>query len=100
MVMEVVVVVVVRGGGGIGLDGTTGIEEERGGEEDEVEEEHGDAEHLVHLPAETGDGQDDEAEHAEEQQDRARHAHTVDAHRFAVDGAVEKPRQRQPVRHM
>lgn len=41
------------------------LEHQRDGDEDEVEEEHGEPEALVHPPLETGDAQDDEQQHAE-----------------------------------
>ncbi len=73
------------------------LESERHGHEDEIEEEHGDTERLVHLPAETGDGQYHEAQHPEQDQHGARHARTVDLHRTVEHHRVQKPRQRQPV---
>lgn len=41
------------------------LEHQRDGDEDEVEEEHGEPEALVHPPLETGDAQDDEQQHTE-----------------------------------
>ena len=73
------------------------LESERHGHEDEIEEEHGDTERLVHLPAETGDGQHHEAQHPEQDQHGTRHARTVDLHRTVEHHRVQKPRQRQPV---
>lgn len=68
------------------------LEQQRDGDEHEVEDEHGEAEALVHLPVEAGDGHDDEQEHEEEDGDGADHADAVDLHRLAVDDAVQQPR--------
>ena len=68
------------------------FEDERSGEENKVEEEHCDAEGLVHSPSETGDAQHDEAQHAEQHQHRAGHSRAVDRHRRAEGDRIEEPR--------
>ncbi len=49
------------------------LEPEGDGDEDEVEDEHGESHALGHLPVEDEDGEEDEEEHAEEDGDRADH---------------------------
>ena len=49
------------------------LEPEGDGDEDEVEDEHGEPHALGHLPVEDEDGEEDEEEHAEEDGDRADH---------------------------
>lgn len=64
------------------------LEQQRDGDEHKVQDEHGEAQALVHLPVEAGDGHDDEDEHEEKDGDGAHHADTVHFYRFAVDDAV------------
>ncbi|KAK1136288.1 hypothetical protein K0M31_000852 [Melipona bicolor] len=72
------------------------LEHQRDGDEDEVEEEHGEPESFVHPPLETGDAKDHERQHAEEDRYAAHHAHRVHLHGFSVDQAVQQPRYRKP----
>lgn len=78
-----------------GADDGAVLEAKWDGDEDEVEEEHGNAKSFVHLPAEARDTQHHEAEHPEEHQHRAGHARTAHGHR-SVHHAVQQPRERQP----
>ena len=80
-----------------GLDGTfdgTVLEPKWNGHEDKVEEEHGDAQGFVHLPAEASDAQHHEAQHPKEDEDRAGHSRTAHHHRGPDDHAVQQPRKR------
>lgn len=72
------------------------LEHQRDGDEDEVEEEHGKPESLVHPPLETGDAKDHERQHAEEDRYAAHHAHRVHLHGSSVDQAIQQPRYRKP----
>lgn len=72
------------------------LEHQRDGDKDEVEEEHGEPESLVHPPLETGDAKDHERQHAEEDRYAAHHAHRVHLHGSSVDQAVQQPRYRKP----
>lgn len=72
------------------------LEHERHGDEDEVEEEHGEAEASVHAPFEAGDAEDHEEEHAEEDGYAADHTHRVDFDGFSVDYSENEPWDRKP----
>jgi len=72
------------------------LEHQRDGDEDEVEDEHREAEAPVHFPSEAGDAQNHEQQHAEEYRYAAHHAHRVHLHGFPVDQAVQEPRDRKP----
>lgn len=65
------------------------LEQQWDGHEHEVQDEHGEAETLVHLPVEAGDGHDDEDQHEEEDGDGTHHADTVHLHGLSVDDAVQ-----------
>lgn len=49
-------------------------------QEDEVEEEHGETQHLVHLPFAGCDGDGDKEEHEEEQHDGTEQTVTADSY--------------------
>lgn len=51
-------------------------------QEDEVQQEHDEAEQLAHAPLAGGDGDDDEEEHEEEEHDGAEEAVGADLHRL------------------
>lgn len=74
-----------------GADQELVLEAKAHGHKHEVQQEHGEAEALVHLPVEAGDGHDDEQEHHEQDGDTAHHAHGVHFHGLAVDDAVQQP---------
>lgn len=61
------------------------FEHQRDGNEDEVEDEHCEAEALVHFPSEAGDAHDHEQQHAEQYRYAAHHATRVHLHGFPVD---------------
>lgn len=64
------------------------LEHEGNGDENEIEQKHGEAESLVHLPPEAGDGHDDEQQHHEEDRYGADHAHRVHLHGLPVYDSV------------
>lgn len=61
------------------------LEHQRDGDEDEVEDEHREAEAPVHFPSKAGDAYDHEQQHAEQYRYAAHHAHRVHLHGFPVD---------------
>lgn len=61
------------------------LEHQRDGDEDEVEDEHREAEAPVHSPSEAGDAHDHEQQHAEQYRYAAHHATRVHLHGFPVD---------------
>lgn len=64
-------------------------------QEDEVEEEHGETQHLVHLPFAGCDGDGDKEEHEEEQHDGTEQAVTADGYwSQTVDEREQEPRDR------
>lgn len=68
-------------------------------QEDEVEQEHGGAQHLVHLPLAGGNGDDDKEEHDEEQHDGAEEAVAADGDRSqTVEERVQEPWHWKPFR--
>lgn len=65
-------------------------------EEDEVEQEHEEAQELAHPPLASRDGHDDEEEHEEEQNDSAEQAVAAHLHRLeVVDDIVDEPGEGQ-----
>ena len=80
------------------LDGTGDpavVERQRGGHKEKVENKHGGAHDLGHLPAGENDAEEDEHEHAEEHDDGAAEALAGHLHRLAEGGYVEGPGQGQ-----
>lgn len=70
------------------------FESQTDGNEDKVEEEHGEAKSPVHLPPEAGNTDDDKDQHGKEEDYTADHAFRVDLYGLAVDQPVEQPGQR------
>lgn len=68
------------------------LEHEGDGDENEVEQKHGETEALVHLPPEARDGHDDEQQHHEEDRYGADHALGVHLHGLPVYDAIQQPR--------
>lgn len=85
----------VRGPSSDGAHQQLVLEAEADGHEDEVQQEHGEAEALVHLPVEAGDRHDDEQQHHEEYRYAAHHALRAHFHRLSVEDSVQQPRHRQ-----
>lgn len=62
-------------------------------QEDEIEQEHGETQRLIHLPLTGRDGDDDKKEHDEEQYDGTEEPVAADGHwSEAVDGREQEPR--------
>jgi hypothetical protein len=75
----------------------TVLKGQRGGHKEKVEDKHGDAQHLGHLPAGQEDAEEDEAEHREQHDNRAAQALARHLHRDHEHAGVEEPGQGQPV---
>ena len=69
---------------------------QRGGHKEKVEDKHGHAQHLGHLPAGHQDAHEHEAEHREEHDNGAAQARARHLHRCYEHACVEEPGQGQP----
>lgn len=69
------------------------LQPKTGSNENEVQQEHGEPESLVHLPPEAGDAEDHEEQHGEEEDDAADHTLGVDLDWCPVYQPVEQPGQ-------
>lgn len=83
---------------GDGADDDAVLQHHAQHQEDKVEQEHGEAQRLVHLPPARPDGDDDEEEHDEEQHDGTEEPVAADRNwGQVVDGGVQEPRDREAV---
>lgn len=83
---------------GNGTDNDAIFQHHAENQENEVKQEHGGAQRLVHLPVTGRDGNDDKEKHDEEQHDRAEEPVAADGDRGqAVDGRVHQPRDGKPL---
>ena len=69
---------------------------QRGEHKEKVEEEHGDAQHLGHLPAGQQDAEEHEAQHREQHDNGAAQALAGHLDRHHEHAGVEEPGQGQP----
>lgn len=84
---------------GDGADDDFVLQHDADDEEDEVEQEHEEAQHLAHAPLADGDGYDDEEEHEEEEDDGAEQAVAAHLHRLeVVEDVVDEPGEGQAAR--
>lgn len=74
---------------GHGADDDPVLQHDTQHQEDEVQQKHGGAQQLVHLPLAPRDGDDDEEEHQEEQHDGTEESITADRYRGkTVEGRI------------
>lgn len=86
---------------GNGTDNDAIFQHHAENQENEVKQEHGGAQRLVHLPVTGRDGDDDKEKHDKEQHDCTEEPVTADGHRSqAVDGWVQQPRDGKPFETM
>lgn len=86
-----------RASDGNGADDDLVLQHDADHQEDDVEEEHNEAQQLAHLPLAGGDGDDDDEEHEEEEHDGAEEAVAAHHHGLqTVPQGEHEPRERQP----
>lgn len=82
---------------GNGTDNDAVFQHHAENQENEIKQEHGGTQRLIHLPVTGCDGNDDKEKHDEEQHDRAEEPVAADGDRGqAVDGRVYQPRDGKP----
>lgn len=78
-----------------GADDDLVLQHDADHQEDEIEQEHDEAQQFAHLPLTGGDGDDDEEEHDEEQHDSAEQTVTTHPNRaHTVEAGVQQPWER------
>lgn len=80
-----------------GADNDLVLQHDTDDEEDEVEQEHEEAQHFAHAPLTGGDGDNDEEQHDEEEHDGTEQPIAAHLHRLeVVDDVVDQPGEGQP----
>ncbi|KAL0187616.1 hypothetical protein M9458_014715, partial [Cirrhinus mrigala] len=78
-----------------GADDDLVLQQDADHQEDDIEQEHDEAQQFAHLPLTGGNGDDDEEEHEEEQHDGAEQTVTTHPNRaHIVDNGEQQPWER------